>query len=459
MIDEIKANLDLNEQNYSQEEIVTKVSERLSSLKYKIEVINNGYELGFRRINDQCVQIKEQIDKNVYSLIMEILNKRNIMFEDIESYKNEALVDFKQQYENNKNFEINKKIINETYEKIIEEFAQDLSEKSNKNKNLSENIDILNSKINEYCFWTMPNPVVNLVFTKNEPNIQVPFIGDISYDSVYKIDILTKLSCLNNTVQQRLIKLDHLIEKSILVKFIGLISKNKVLILYDKVFGKVTSVFMKVVYFNGTVLYEREVCNIGTLVDYCIYHRNIVLNFEIGKNQHILHLYDTNLKFIQESGISFKIESILMNSDTILITSKKQPYVHEYDYELNSLRSYGQKRKEQKPFFVKDEVFALTNQKLYVKYQDELRLLCRFNGELLSKLIINDLKTSKIYLDFNKEKYITFSGLNRLCYLNHKGEMIKCNKLKTKDTFDEFQYSRSGHFGFINKKNNFILII
>ncbi|RNA23892.1 hypothetical protein BpHYR1_051363 [Brachionus plicatilis] len=469
MTDEIEINLNKNEQNFNdfqcstETEIETQLFERMSTLKKKMEIIKSGYELGCNRISDECSQIKDQIDKTVYLSIIEILNKRQIMFEDIEFYKNETLLNLKQQYENNQNFEKNKNILNETYEKILQEFNEVYSENPGENekikKLLTEKIDILSTKVNECCLWVMPNQVVNLVFTKNEPVIRVPFIGDISYDSVYKTDILNKLSCLNNTILQRLIKLDHLVEKCILVKHIALISKNNVLILYEKVFGKVTSVFMKIVYFNGTVLYEREVCNVGSLTNYCVYHRHIVLDFQIGKNQHILHLYDTKLKFIQESSINYKIESILMSNDTILVISNKQPYVHEYDYELNNLRSYGQKSKEKKPFFVKDEIFALTDQKIFVKYQNEMRLLCRFSGELVSKIVIDGLKASKIYLDFNKEKYLVFSELNKLCYYSHKGELIKCNIIKTKENFGEFQYSRSGHFGFIDNKKNLILII
>lgn len=469
MINEIKQNFCFDDKIFSnfqipsEPQISAQISERMSFLKSKIEIINNGYQLGCKKINDECDLIKEKIDKKVYLLIMDILNKRNIMFEDIEYYKNETLLDLRQKYENNTNFENNKQILNDTYEKILKESKEVFCEESDANnqikKHFKEKIDIFNIKIDECCLWTMPIPMVNLVFTRNETDIQIPFIGDISYDSIYKVDMFTKLSCLNNVIHQRTIKLDNLIEKCILVKFIGLISKNKTLVLFEKVFGKVTSVFMKIVYFNGTVLHEREICNIGTLVNYCVYNKHILLDFQIGKNDHIIHLYDTKLKFIQESCIGYKIQSIIMNSDTVVLCSKKQPYVHEYDYELNNLRSYGQKNKEKKTFFVKDEIFAITNQKIYVRYQNEIRLLCRFNGELLSKIAIDDLKTSQIYLDFNKEKYIMYNFSNRLSYYNHKGEMIKSTILKTNECFNEFQYSKSGHFGFIDKKKNLILII
>lgn len=468
MTDEIKKNFSFDAGIFCnfpipfEAEISAQVSERMSLLKSKIELVNNGYELGCKKINDQCNLVKEQIDKKVYLLIMDILDKRNIIFEDIEYYKNEALLDFRRKFDNT-NFDKNKQILNEAYENILEESKELICQESNENKQIKklfkEKIDILIAKLDECCIWTMPVPMVNLVFTKNETDIQIPFIGDITYDSIYRVDMFTKLSCLNNVIHQRTIKLDNLIDKCILNKFIGLISKNKALVLYEKVFGKVTSVFIKIIYFNGTVLYEREICNIGSLVNYCVHNRHILLEFLVGKNEHIIHLYDTKLKFIQEKCIDYNIESIIMNSDTLVICSKKQPFVNEYDYELNSLRSYGQKKNEKKSFFVKDQIFAITNQKLYLRYQNEVRILCRFNGEMLSRIMIDGLKTSQIYLDFNKEKFIIYNGANKLSYHNHKGEMIQSTILKTNKCFDEFQYSKSGHFGFIDTKKNIILII
>ncbi|CAF1067979.1 unnamed protein product [Brachionus calyciflorus] len=437
---------------------------QLIMLNKKIDLINNGYTLGRKKIENECEKIKSEINNAVQFLIDQIQKKRDIMITDVDLYKNEALMDHKERYHNEK-VEKMKKSINSAHKIIFENFDHlcnsNKLDSNDEYRCLIERISSLNTKINDSNNRLIPdlNSTVNILFSKSDQFIHIPFIGDITYESVSKIDMVAKISHLNNYNQQRLINLDHLMDTFLLAKFIGLISKNKILILYEKVYGKVTSIFLKIGYLDGTLLYEQEVRNKGSLNNYCIYDNNILVHFRKGHKDHIIHLYDTSLKLIQDHAIYFDIESLLMNDDSIFLISEKKPFVNEFDFKLNYKKSYGQKTKEQKAFYVKDEIFAITDMKIFVKMENEVRLLNRANGEFLCKIDFDDLKISTIFLDFNKEKYLVFNGFDKLSYYNHKGELIISSKLRIKEVFNQFQYSRSGHFAFINNKKNIILVI
>lgn len=114
-----------------------------------------------------------------------------------------------------------------------------------------------------------------------------------------------------------------------------------------------------------------------------------------------------------------------------------------------------------KSYFVRDEIIAINNEKIFVKYDSTLRLVCRTTGSILYTIDkIDDLKKSTVYLDYNKEKYIVFNGYDKIIYYNHKGEVITYNKLRNiNEKIDEFQFSRSGHFAFISYNTCKVLVI
>ena len=116
---------------------------------------------------------------------------------------------------------------------------------------------------------------------------------------------------------------------------------------------------------------------------------------------------------------------------------------------------------EKKPFYVKEEIIAINAEKLFVKDSGVLRQVCRNTGAILNTIEkIDELKQSKIFLDYHKEKYIVFNGYDKVVYYNHKGDQITFNKLRNvKKKFHEFQFSRSGHFAFINYDDCTMLVI
>lgn len=334
-------------------EMNDKLLDHLANVKQKVETINNGYALARNKIETECNKTCDEINRAAEFLISDIKNKKQIMLNDVDLYKNELLIDYQERFESNKLFEKTKHEINKAYVRVMEEFNSINNENSNVDspnrlRILFEKIEILNAKINDQNIWLIPdpNPSVGLMFNRNEQPIQIPFIGDISYDSVYKIDMIAKITFFNNTLQQRSINVSSLIIENPISKHIGLISKNKVLVLFEKFFGKVKSTFAKIVYFDGSILHEKEIVNVGNLSTYFIYDNFIIIVFRKSKNDPYVHIYDANLKLLKEQSINFEITSILMNDESIFFISDKKPFINEYDYELNFKFQYGQKTKE-----------------------------------------------------------------------------------------------------------------
>ena len=457
-------NLNSTNLNYLSPKVSSDLADHLVNLKQKVDVINNGYQLGRKKIETECQNVIKEINNTTEQLIKDIKQKREALINDVELYQRDVLLDYQERYETNPKFEANKSTINSAYNLILNDLV-DFNSKKNVSeedaKVLIENIELLSSKLNDTCFWLIPdpNPSIGIVFTKNNADIKIPFIGDISYDSVNKVDIVTKISYLNNIVQQRVYKIDHVLEDHLFQKFITLISKNKLLVLYEKVYGKVISVFAKIVYYDGSILHQIEICNVGSLVTYFVYDHCILLTFRKSKSENILIMYDTNLKHLHDQSLNFDVQSLLMHDNTTFVLSEKKPYIREYDEKLKLTKSFGQKHKENSSFYIKGEVVGINDLKIFVKNENELRLISRSNGDLLSKITFDDLKTSKICLDYHKEKYIVFNGFDKVSYYNHKGELIISNKLRSGLTFDQFKFSRSGHFAFINHKKNLVLVI
>jgi hypothetical protein len=172
-------------------------------------------------------------------------------------------------------------------------------------------------------------------------------------------------------------------------------------------------------------------------------------------------MYDLNLNLIKDLEVDYEISYMLMNEDNVFLISDSEPIVNKYDMSFKYDVSFGQVKSEKKKHFVKDEIFAITRDKLFAKYNSTIRVMQLASGELLHKIDkIEDLANSTIYLDFNKEKYIIFNGYNQVSFYNHKGDVITSNKLrKLERKIEEFQFSRSGHFAFINYEQSVVLVI
>jgi hypothetical protein len=265
---------------------------------------------------------------------------------------------------------------------------------------------------------------------------------------------------LNNTFKQRLVEFDPVInELNPIQKSIDIISKNKIFLLYEKIYGKVKLTSLQIFYPNLTLLCETQAKGIGNYLCHAIFDKNLVIAFKRSKKDIILQVYEIkDLRLIKDLPINYEIAKILLSEGKIYVISEKKPFINEYDIELNYKKSYGQKEKENKPYFVKDDVITIACNKIFTRHEDRIILLNLETGESIASFQIPDLRKSCVYVDFNKEKYLVYNGFNKLSYYNHKGELLTENKLRQNENFEIFQYSKSGHFAFINKAKNLCLI-
>ncbi len=194
---------------------------------------------------------------------------------------------------------------------------------------------------------------------------------------------------------------------------------------------------------------------------YKVFDKAILIAFQKQRQTTIVQMYDLNLKLLRDQSFKFEVQGLFMNEERIFLLkdTKSSPLINEYDYEFILREQFGQIKYEKKPYYIKNEIVTIDNQKIYVKLDDELRILCINSGEVLSKINIIDLKISKIYLDQKREKFLLFNGYNKLSYFNHLGTLLVDNKLRFDENFNEFQFTRSGHFAFINTNKNFLLAI
>lgn len=446
-------------------EMCAKLEPYMTNLKEKIDLINNGYDSSRDKIESEFEKISDEITQAADLLIAEINRKKATMLRDIESYKNEMLLDYTERFSQNRQFETFKNDMNTVFTGINRDFAR-LNPHTcdvQRLRNLLQRMEKLNACINDHQkLLPETDPKIGLAFIRNQhPFIDVPFIGDITYESIYKIDVKSKIDYFNNNYQQRVFDFSRLIGDDPLTKNIGIISKNKFLILHEKIIGKVKLTFAKIVYYDSSILHELEIKDVGNFVTYLIYDKYILLAFKNSRKNYILQMYDLSLTMLKDVEVNYEISYLLMNDDRIFVIAESKPQINEYDLELKYRLSFGQMSNEKKPFYVKEEIIAINAEKIFVKYDSVLRLVCRNTGLILNTIEkIDNLKQSTIFLDYQKEKYIVFNGYDKVTYYNHKGEQITHNKLRNVNKkFHEFQFSRSGHFAFINYDECTILVI
>lgn len=151
----------------------------------------------------------------------------------------------------NQNFENLRRDVNTEFERVKNEMSTMDARTCDpeRMRYVLQKLEKLNATINDHQRM-LPDPEfkVGLSFAANaHPLINVPFIGDITYDSIYKIDVKSKIDCFNNDYQHRVFDFSGLIGEHPVSKNIGLVSKNKFLVIYEKILGKVTINF---IYYN-----------------------------------------------------------------------------------------------------------------------------------------------------------------------------------------------------------------
>jgi hypothetical protein len=212
------------------------------------------------------------------------------------------------------------------------------------------------------------------------------------------------------------------------------------------------------------VLYEHKYENTSALLSRHAYYdsKYLLLAFEKGSDDFYIVLFDAGLNELRTKKIAYEFNDIYMSESKfyLLRANSKEKLINEYDYDFHFINSYGQSKRKKKKFFIEGSVFAIENDKVYTKYENTVSVLAKASGNVLHQFDLDDLITSRIFLDFDKEKFLVFNGYQKLSYYNHSGELVNFNKIRVaSEKFDEFQFIKSGYFAFINNQKNLILII
>ena len=448
----------------------------------KMDLVNNLTTIARFNVEKECRQVSAEIDEAVCELVRLIEHKRSVMLRDVDAAKTDLMIAINERYENNDAAVHFKHELNRSFKSLVREMAGGNNKSEDTMRSLVEKLSALNSRIDDNRKYIPADLCAGITFTKattttTSDNKSAPataavvidtLIGDINYECVYKSDMLGKIRNLNNKFQHRCIELAPVLAADLptISKEVAVLSKNKLLLIYQKLFGKIKSLFVKVVYYDGSVLREIEIKNVGVFHAHVVHARTLLLLFKKSKRDYVLQRYDMFLKLERELAIEYEVSAVLMNESRIFLVRERSgraadDCVYEYDCDLRFVDAFGQVKSRRAPYYVRGDIFAICNEKIYVKHESEIRLVSRTSGELLVayEVLSENLKNVKIFLDNNKEKYVLFNRFNKISYLNHKGELIGENKLRDSDFYDDFQYTKSGHFAFVDYKRDTVLIL
>ncbi len=291
-----------------------------------------------------------------------------------------------------------------------------------------------------------------------------------SLDTLDEPEIAKKLNRLNNDLHLNIIDFASYNDKSMVTVSVGLISKNMILFVDEKIYGKVRSTRLRIINHENRVLRTSEVCQqLEIYRTLCVCANSILLVFEDCRANFLVKLFDLNLNFKFEKRLKFELSSVLMSdtriylicqTDLKLFSLSTKPIVHEYDLELKKLQAFGQNTKEKRRYFVRGEIVAITSEKISVKDRNEIRIINYASGEFLYKFTFDGIVQSKIYLEHFTGNYLIWNGYKKFIYLDSLGNEIIHNKLRLYEryAFNEFQLCNSGCFGLINFERSFIVI-
>lgn len=225
-------------------EMHNRLNEYMKKLVERVNIIENGYEQTKVLIDEEIDAIKTEIHTKADMLIDQIIEKRDTMIRDVEMYKDELLVDHFERFVQNEKFKVFQDDVVSEFKQIRSDVERlDFQKKDSEAfRNLLQRIEKLNATINDNQRLLPETDLkVGLAFKANKwPDINVPMLGDITYDSIYKIDIKSKIESFNNDYQHFKFEFGSLIDENPVSKNIGIISKNKFLVLYEKILGKVS---------------------------------------------------------------------------------------------------------------------------------------------------------------------------------------------------------------------------
>lgn len=189
--------------------------------------------------------------------------------------------------------ESNQSISQHEADNIIIDSLNDQTEAS-----IKEEKSIIESKLSELNKTVMEKLFKSkLKFSENTKKMDVTAIGEISYGDQF--DLLLKVKQLNNPASMIKAEMSSLVSfNNIVRKRYGLLSRNKIVVMFERYFGQVSFMYINVVYIDGTVLCTNQLSGLWSFYTSCIYNNHILIALRCRKDQFKIYLYNDKLELV-----------------------------------------------------------------------------------------------------------------------------------------------------------------
>ena len=453
---------------------LARIANFFTEVKDKVKYINQSYGDARRSVEEQFRSVSSAVQAQTEQRHRELSAMELKLQNDVKQRLYEVLFDLRQRYEMNQH--VNKFHVD--MNKHFEAISSELNASNNKSgstalsneqiKSLFERIEALNANIEENRCKLVPARIEHapLRFTKSERLLELPLIGEINMEATFRFDTITQIRQLNDNFKMSLYDLsgEALFTAPCVTSFMALIAKNKILFLHEKMHGRIRTTSLFVVYYDLSIMHRVELDHhLETLCTCCVHGRTICVAFRRSKGEFLVKLFNAELKLLKENLILFdELDTICMSGTRISLvnSTKSKNCVCELDYSLSVIKRFGQRTSPTRAFYVKGELLAVNDHKVFVRDKQDIRVMSYSTGKLLYKFSIGDLDDKCVVrLDYHTEKFLVFNGYEKLSYYNHEGALIVSNKLRFHEKFDGFQHSLYGNFAFVNCEKKLMLVI
>ena len=397
----------LSQQNHSG-------NERIKEL---IEFTNINYYNSQKIVEKEVSFISSQINLSANLL-------RNQINNQISSIKNKLIMSLNQKYKN-ANFE------DENTTTLWQEEKKVIEQKFN--------------LINNFTIDTLKDKYLNL--------------KKLSSPMACSIDLITKVQSINDQQQTCRLDLSGLVNyDNLLGKKFGLLSKDKVVLLYERFFGRVCVLFLNIINIYGSTLASRQVKGIWSFYGHFTFGKNILIALRKRRDLFMLQLYNDELILVKEKIINFELIELLMNSNEIYVTtSSKKSSIRVFDMTFKEVTQFGQNTNSNKNFYLNGKVLTIDLENIYCQNETFISIISRKNGQLTKSLNF-DFKFQSFLLNPERDFFIFFKNYNEIEVYSLEGDLVIKNLLN-QQVFEQCFMSKCGHVMLTNTKSNKILIV
>ena len=372
--------------------------------------------------NNNCYNARQIVEKEVCFLSSQINLSANLLKnqinDQISSIKNKLIIGLNQKYENVE-FE------NENTTAVWQEEKKLIEQKFN--------------LINNFTVDTLKEKYMNL--------------KKLNSPMSCSIDLITKVQSVND--QQLTCRLDlsgFINNDNLLGKKFGLLSKETVLLFYERFFGRVSVLFLKKINIYGSVVESKQIKGIWSFYGHFTFGKHILIALRKRRDLFILQLYNDELILIKEKVINFELTELFINSDEMYVTTaSKKHLIRVFDLAFKQVTQFGQNTNSSKKFYLNGKVLAIDLENIYCQNEALISIISRKNGQPVRRLNFN-FKFQSFLLNPESDLFIFFKNNNEIEVYSLDGDLLIKNLLNQQE-FEQCIMSKCGHFMLTNTKN------